>query len=50
MELKKVRRPLNVPIIVFGVKPEHEKQIRLEMKDLRIKDLEFPKTNKIYSL
>jgi ribonuclease BN (tRNA processing enzyme) len=49
-ELKKVRRPLNVPIIIFGVKPEHEKQIVKEMKDLRIKDLEFPKTNKIYTL
>jgi ribonuclease BN (tRNA processing enzyme) len=49
-ELKKVRRPLNVPIIIFGVKPEHEKVIRQEIKDLRIKDLEFPKTNKIYNL
>lgn len=49
-ELKKVRRPLNVPIIIFGVKPEYEKDIRKELKDLRIKDLEFPKTDKVYSL
>lgn len=49
-ELAKVRRPLNVPIIIFGVKPEYEKVIRQELKDLRIKDLEFPKTNKIYNL
>ena len=49
-ELKKIRRPLNVPIIVFGVKPEHEKDIRRELKELRIKGLEFPKTDKVYHL
>jgi ribonuclease BN (tRNA processing enzyme) len=49
-ELKKIRRPLNVPIIIFGVKPEYEKTIRGELKELRIQNLEFPKTNKIYNL
>jgi ribonuclease BN (tRNA processing enzyme) len=50
LELKKVRRPLSVPIIVFGVKPEYEKDIRKELKDLRLPGLEFPKTDKVYSL
>jgi ribonuclease BN (tRNA processing enzyme) len=49
-ELKKVRRALNVPIIIFGVKPEYEKDIRKELKDLRLSGLEIPKTDKVYSL
>ena len=49
-ELKKIRRPLAVPIVIFGVKPEYERDIRKELKDLRIAGLEFPKTNKVYSL
>ncbi len=49
-ELKKIRRPLNIPIIVFGVKPEYEKEIRKEIKDLNISGLEFPKTGKVYNL
>jgi ribonuclease BN (tRNA processing enzyme) len=48
-ELRKLRRPVNVPVIVFGVKPEYEKEIRKELKELRIKDLEFPKTDKVFS-
>jgi len=49
-ELRKIRRPINVPVIVFGVKPEYEAEIRKELKELRIKDLEFPKTDKVFSL
>jgi ribonuclease BN (tRNA processing enzyme) len=49
-ELRKIRRPINVPVIIFGVKPEYEKEIRKELKDLRIKDLEFPKTDKVFGL
>jgi ribonuclease BN (tRNA processing enzyme) len=49
-ELKKVRRPLNIPIIIFGVKPEYEREIRKEIKDLNMPGLEFPKTGKVYNL
>jgi len=49
-ELKKVRRPLNIPIIVFWCQAEYEKEIRKEIKDLNISGLEFPKTGKVYSL
>ena len=49
-EVKKVRRSLNVPILAFHVKPEYEKEIRKEMKDTGLSNLEMPKTNKTYSL
>jgi ribonuclease BN (tRNA processing enzyme) len=49
-ELKKVRRQLNVPVIIFGVKPEYETEIRKELKELHIRDLEFPKTDKVFRL
>lgn len=49
-EVKKIRRALNVPIVAFHIKPEYEKEIRKEMKDLGLSNLELPKTGKVYSL
>ncbi len=49
-ELKKVRRKLTVPIINFHIKPEHEKEIRKELKDLGIPNIEVAKTDKVFNL
>ena len=48
-ELKKVRRKLNVPVIAFHVKPEYEKEIRKELKDTEIPQIEVSKTDKVYT-
>lgn len=49
-ELKKVRRKLTVPIINFHIKPEYEKEIRKELKELGIPNIEVAKTDKVFSL
>ncbi len=48
-ELKKVRRKLTVPIIAFHIKPEYEKEIRKELKELDV-NVEVAKTDKIFNL
>ena len=48
-ELKKVRRALNLPILIFAMKPEYEKTLKSELKALKIPKLEMLKTGKVYS-
>lgn len=47
-ELKKVRRKLTVPVVAFHVKPEYEKEIRKELKELDT-EVEVSKTDKVYN-
>jgi ribonuclease BN (tRNA processing enzyme) len=49
LELKKVRRKLTVPVIAFHIKPEYEKEIRKELKDSEIVQVEVAKTDKVFS-
>jgi cAMP phosphodiesterase len=49
-ELAKVRRKLDIPILVFHMKPEFDAEIRQELKELRLGGLEALKPGKTYDI
>jgi ribonuclease BN (tRNA processing enzyme) len=49
-ELAKLRRKLDIPILVYHMKPEYDAEIRKELKDLRVAGLEPLRTGKTYDL
>jgi ribonuclease BN (tRNA processing enzyme) len=49
-ELAKVRRKLDIPILVFHMKPEFDAEIRQELKELHLGGLEVLKPGKTYDI
>ncbi len=49
-ELAKIRRKLDIPIFIYHMKPEYDAEIRKEIKDLRVPNIELLKTGKTYEL
>jgi ribonuclease BN (tRNA processing enzyme) len=49
-ELGKIRRRLDIPVYIYHMKPEYDAEIRKEIKELRIPNIELLKTGKTYDL
>jgi ribonuclease BN (tRNA processing enzyme) len=49
-ELEKLRRKLEIPVLIYHMKPEYDAEIRKELKELKLPGLEVLKAGKTYDL
>jgi ribonuclease BN (tRNA processing enzyme) len=49
-ELEKLRRKLEIPVLIYHMKPEYEAEIRKELKELKMSGLDIIKAGKTYDL